>query len=711
MQTEPDDIVVSALQKHMAESLRSSASFDEWDRAEGTPGPMGATWIPSLKAWNFALYSRRATGVTLLLYGAHDAVNPVLEQQLSSGMNKSGRIWHCWIPASRAPGAVYYAYRVQGRYEPSDGFRFDAQKILLDPFAPAVYFPPDFNRIAAGLPGPDDGCAPLGVLPKDHAATGRQIERSPRPSHDLIVYELHVKGFTARANSGVSPRNRGTFAGLAEKIPYLKSLGVTAVELMPVHQCDPQEGSFWGYMTLNFFSPHRGYSASETSEGAAEEFRAMVDAFHDNNIEVWMDVVYNHTSEAGADGPTYCYRGVDNQSYYLLTADRGRYRNDTGCGNTLRCDHPVVRALVLESLLYWIDTMKIDGFRFDLASVFTRTSSGGMDLEHPSLISDISFLGGRRGVRMIAEAWDIESYLLGPAFPGINWRQWNGRFRDDIRDFVRGVSGSVGALMLRLYGSDDLFPDDPRNSYRPFQSVNFVTAHDGFCLYDLVSYNYKHNLANGHNNTDGTDDNRSWNCGWEGDEGVPGEVLALRRRQARNFMCLLMLANGTPMFCAGDELLFSRRGNNNPYNQDNEINYLDWDLLGTNRDYLRFVQGMIAFRKAHPSIARSLFWREDVSWYGARDHIVDLSPGGHTLAYCLRGARLNDDDLYVMVNAGAGDVRFEIQEGEASRWRLVADTSLPAPHDFVDPDVRTSLTTRDYLMTGRSVAVFCSSAR
>lgn len=687
--------------------MRSGASFDEWDRQEGTPGPMGVTWVPSLKAWNFALYSRRATGVTLLLYSEADHVRPIHEERLNPRINKSGRIWHCWIRASSVKGAAFYAYRVDGRYDPAKGYCFDSQKILLDPFAPAVFFPPEYDRANACRPGPNDGRAPLGVLRQSTPRAIKSTERPPRPSYDLVIYELHVKGFTARANSGVSPRNRGTFAGLVEKIPYLKRLGITAVELMPVQQCDPQEGSFWGYMTLNFFSPNQDYAASGSNESAIEEFRRMVEAFHENGIEVWLDVVYNHTSEGDLDGPTYSYRGIDNQSYYLLTQDRGHYRNDTGCGNTLRCDHPVVRSLILESLYFWTHSMKVDGFRFDLASVFTRRSDGGMDLENPSLISDISFLAARYGVRMIAEAWDIESYLLGRAFPGLNWRQWNGQYRDDLRDFVRGVSGRVGALMQRLYGSDDLFPDDPENSYHPFQSVNFVTAHDGFCLYDLVSYDQKHNEANGHGNTDGADDNRSWNCGWEGDEGAPAEVLALRRRQVRNFMCLLMLSNGTPMMCAGDEFLSTRQGNNNPYNQDNDINYLDWDLLRKNSDVFRFVQGMIAFRKTHPSIARSHYWREDVSWYGSGSKEVDFSPGGQTLAYCLRGASLNDDDIYVMVNAGPHKVRFQIQEGKARDWMLVADTALPGPRDFVDEGERKPLASSEYKVEGRSVVVLC----
>ena len=667
---------------------------------------MGVTWIHSLRAWNFALYSRRATSVTLLLYTKDESVRPLLAIPFDPRMNKSGRIWHCWISSDCAPGAAYYAYRVTGPHYPAAGYFFDSKKILLDPFAPAVFFPPDFDRIAAGLPGSNDGRAPLGVLPRD--APGLQERRDdlvPRPSHDLIVYELHVKGFTARANSHVTPERRGTFAGVMEKIPYLKELGITAVELMPIQQCDPQEGSYWGYMTLNFFSPNQGYSVSNSPEGAIEEFARMVAALHDNGIEVWMDVVYNHTSEAGDDGPTYSYRGIDNQSYYLLNSDRSKYRNDTGCGNTLRCDHPVVRSLIIESLTFWIDQMHIDGFRFDLASVFARRSDGGLDLDHPSLIADIGVLASRHGVRMIAEAWDIDSYLLGRAFPGLNWRQWNGKYRDDLRDFVRGVPGRVGALMLRLYGSDDLFPDDLENSYRPFQSVNFITAHDGFCLYDLVSYDHKHNEANGHENSDGTDDNRSWNCGWEGEDGAPPDILALRRRQARNFIALLMISNGTPMFCAGDEFLTTHVGNNNPYNQDNAINYLDWDLLETNHDFFRFVQRMIAFRKEHPSIARSHYWREDVQWYGRRGKEVDLSPQGKHLAYCLHGARLDDDDIYVMINASHKVLRFRVQEGKSSEWSLVADTHLPSPLDFVDRGKREPLLSLDYPVCARSIVL------
>ena len=467
---------------------------------------------------------------------------------------------------------------------------------------------------------------------------------------------------------------------MTEKIPYLKELGVTVVELLPVHQFDPQEGNYWGYMTLHFFSPHQSYAHGE----AFEEFRTMVQAFHAAGIEVWLDVVYNHTAEGGETGPTYSYRGVDNSSYYLLTPDRRHYVNDTGCGNTVRTGHPSARVLVLESLRFWARTMGVDGFRFDLASIFSRAADGTMNVHEASLVSELSLLARLFNVRLVAEAWDIGSYQLGRGFPGIGWLQWNGKFRDDVRSFVRGEPGKVGALMQRLYGSDDLFPDGLQETCRPHQSVNFVTAHDGFCLYDLVAYDRKHNEANGHGNTDGTNDNVSWNCGVEGDADAPEAVLALRRQQVKNFCALLMLANGLPMIVAGDEFLNTQRGNNNPYNQDNEITWLDWARLEDNREVFRFFKLMIAFRKSHPCIGRPTFWREDVSWHGA-DGPVDLGHESRCLAYLLRGASVGDGDLYVMINGHWEDHSFTVPEGQASEWRRVVDTARPSPEDIVEP--------------------------
>ena len=666
----------------------------------GSPWPFGVQWVQADDALNFALYSKHATRVTLLCYAEADPARPVFEFTFQHPAHKTGNVWHCRIPLSALRGATLYAYRVDGPHQPEHGQRFDPQKILLDPYAPSVFFPPAFSRKACARPGPTDGCAPLGRLPSTRFVAP-PAEAAPRhTSRDAVIYELHVKGFTARANSGVAAAKRGTFAGLTEKIPYLKELGVTVVELLPVHQFDPQEGNYWGYMTLHFFSPHQSYAHGE----AVEEFQAMVRSFHAAGIELWLDVVYNHTAEGDDTGPTYSYRGVDNSSYYLLTPDRRRYIDDTGCGNTVRTGHPGTRVLVLESLRFWARTMGVDGFRFDLASIFSRAADGTMNVHEASLVSELSLLARVFNVRLVAEAWDIGSYQLGRAFPGIGWLQWNGRFRDDVRSFVRGEPGKVGALMQRLYGSDDLFPDSLLETCRPHQSVNFVTAHDGFCLYDLVAYDRKHNEANGHGNRDGTDDNRSWNCGVEGDAGAPEAVLALRRQQAKNLCALLMLANGLPMLVAGDEFLNTQRGNNNPYNQDNEIAWLDWARLEDNRDVFRFFRLMIAFRKSHACIGQPTFWREAVSWYGT-DGPVDLGNDSRCLAYALRGGSIGGDDLYVMINGHWEDHSFRVSEGLAAEWRRVVDTARPCPDDIVEPEHQPTLMTSSYRVRARSIVV------
>jgi len=679
--------------------MRHFLGTDAWERLEGSPWPLGATWVEAERAYNFALYSRNARSISLLLYKENNPAEPVGSFVLDPVFNKTGLIWHCRVREEGLNGATLYAYRVDGPYSPLEGHMFDHEKVLLDPFTHSVFFPPNYSRNAASKHGATDGMAPLGVLSKARDALEQDIA-PPRHTYDLIVYELHVKGFTARPNSGVSPQKRGTFAGLAEKIPYLQDLGVTAVELLPVFQFDPQENNYWGYMTLNFFSPHQGYSLGDP----CRDFQDMVGAFHAACMEVWLDVVYNHTSEAGDDGPTYCYRGIDNKSYYLTHPKTGEYIDDTGCGNTMNCAHPVVRSLVLSSLNHWAKHMNVDGFRFDLASIFTRSLDGSVNVVDPPLIAEIALLGYLRGVRLVAEAWDIGSYLLGRSFPGLTWRQWNGKFRDDVRAFVKGDGGMVGALMQRLYGSDDLFPEGPVEVYRPYQSVNYITAHDGFCLYDLVSYNTKHNEANGHNNTDGANENLSWNCGWEGDSGVPEEVMALRRRQVKNFFCLLMLANGTPLFSSGDEFMNTQHGNNNPYNQDNEITWLDWDLLDKNREIFRFFKNMIAFRKAHPSIARGRYWRKDIEWHGVSGG-VDLSPDSRSFAFFLNGSSLGDNDLYVMINASWEDLKFSIQKGRAVEWRRVVDTSLPSPHDIEEAGKGGRISQLQYPVRGRSIVV------
>jgi len=515
---------------------------------------------------------------------------------------------------------------------------------------------------------------------------------------------LHVRAFTARPDSGVSSAKHGTFAGLLEKIPYLVELGITAVELMPVTQQDPQEGSYEGYMPLGFFAPHRAYASTGGSSELLNEFRAMVDAFHASGIEVLLDVVYNHTAEGDETGPIYSFKGIDNSTYYLLEPDWRHYRDDTKTGNTLNCANHYVRKMIVDSLIFWVKDMHVDGFRFDLASIFTRKEDGSIDLEDPPVLGAVNGALDLSGARLIAEAWDPASYQLGKTFPGITWLQWNGMYRDDVRAFMRGDPGMVTSLMTRIYGSSDLFPDDVMNAYHAYQSVNLVTCHDGFSLYDLVAYNQKHNEANGHNNTDGSDNNLAWNCGWEGDANVPDGVLTLRRRQVKNFCCLLFLSNGTPMFRAGDEFMNTQRGNNNPYNQDNEITWLNWDLLEKNGDIFRFFKRMIAFRKTHPSISRSRFWREDVGWYGVNE-TPDLSFNSHTLAYCLHGASQHDVDLYVMINAYWEDLTFVVQQGHAIEWRRVIDTSQPSPLDFCELDDAVPLSSLAYNVKARSVVV------
>ncbi len=671
----------------------------DWTTTEGSPFPLGASWVEKESAWNFALYSDSAEGIALLLYAEADLVNPVFNYHFDYLRNKSGRTWHCRVPLALLRGARYYAYSVAGP-EPQGGFAwhcFDSDKVLLDPYAKSVFFPPTFDRAAASRPGSNAGKAPLGLL-AGGAPFDWGEDRRPRHQTDAVIYELHVRGFTNNPNSGVSPERRGTFAGLVEKIPYLKELGVTAVEIMPVFQFDPQEGSCWGYMPLNFFAPHDGYSSRRDEQH--KEFRAMVKALHAADIEVILDVVYNHTAEGDQRGPVYCFKGIDNSTYYLLSGQAGNpYMDFSGTGNTLRCSKPAVRKLVVDSVRYWFQEMHVDGFRFDLASVLARNDDGSLTWEDPIDLLPPDPLG----VRFIVEPWDAAgAYQLGRSFPAKACLQWNGRFRDDVRRFVRGDPGLVPALMQRLYGSDDLFPDDRVHAFHPFQSVNYVTCHDGFTLYDLVSYNWKRNQANGHNSADGPEENYSWNCGWEGDEAVPACVLELRKRQAKNFCCLLLLANGTPMLRAGDEFLQTQGGNNNPYNQDNTTSWLDWDRLRVNQDVFRFFRCMIGFRKAHPSLCRSRFWREDVRWYGTGP-TVDMGPDSRTLAFYLRGASQQDTDLYLMINASESDVTFEIQEGRPEEWRQVFDTGLVSPDDFHEPGGEACVRSSAYVVRSRSV--------
>jgi len=681
----------------------TAAKSSTWAQTEGTPFPHGVTWIESEQAFNFAVHSERAESVTLLLYSATDLVNPVFTYRFDFLRNKSGRVWHCRIPVADMGEACYYAYSVSG----PTGLplhTFDPQKILFDPYAKCIFFPSGFDRKLAIREGSNAGGAPLGALAAHRVLFDWEGDQLQHHESDAIIYELHVKGFTRNPNSGVDSSRAGTYAGLIEKIPYLKELGVTVVELMPVFQRDPHEGDYWGYMPLNFFAPHAQYASCCRDDEQHLEFRNMVKALHGAGIGVLLDVVFNHTSEGDQNGPIYSYKGYDGPGYYMRSSDPANpYANYSGTGNTLNFGQAHVRKLVMDSLRYWRREMHVDGFRFDLASVFSRNADGSLNWGDAPIFNELAADPELGQIRFIAEPWDTGAYQLGRGFPGITWQQWNGRFRDDIRRFVKGDPGMVPDLMRRLYGSDDLFPDSRAEAYHAYQSVNYITSHDGFTLYDLVSYNQKHNWKNGNNNHDGMDDNYSWNCGHEGDEGAPASVLALRRKQVKNFCCLLLLSNGIPMFRAGDEFLNTQFGNNNPYNQDNETGWLDWSQLRANQDIFRFFKEMIAFRKNHSSLSRSRFWREDVSWHGA-GRAVDLSHDAHSLAFCLHGASQKDDDIYVMINAYWEPLTFTIQEGAPREWRRIVDTSLSSPDDFSDRGV--PVDRMSYDVAPRSIVVF-----
>jgi glycogen operon protein len=678
-------------------------NVQSWFRTEGAPSPLGVSYFPETDEYNFALYSKNASSVTLLLFDTGSFTVPVVTKKLDFLVNKSQRIWHCRLAKADLSGAVYYAYQVAGNLpvagEPDYWHRFDPEKVLLDPYAKEFFFPPGFDPAAAYRPGGNLGSAPLGYIHAGADDFDWGNDNMIRHEGDLVIYELHVRGFTRGAGSGVPAGTEGTYAGVTAKVPYLKELGVTAVELMPVHQFEPMPGNFWGYSTLNFFAPHNNYAADRSPGGAVKEFKTMVKALHAAGIEVILDVVFNHTTEGDIHGPVYSFKGLDNSTYYLLNDQASNpYDNFSGTGNTMRTDHPVVQRLIVDSLLYWVKEMHIDGFRFDLASIFSRTSQPNA---LPPIFAQLSADDDFQQVRLIAEPWDAAGYYqLGRGFPGTSWAQWNGQFRDDIRSLVKGDAGMAGTGLQRIYGSDQLFPGDLMNAYHPYQSINFINCHDGFTLYDTVAYNDKHNQANNQNNTDGSNDNHSWNCGWEGDNGLPLEITQLRLRQAKNLMALLFLSNGVPMFRAGDEFLQTQQGNNNAYNQDNETSWLDWERSNSMSGNSDFMKAMIRLRKQY-GLAKSRFWREDFQPVGFDGNAPDYGNSGlRCFGYLLRGCTDNTE-LLVMVNAGWNPQAFSIAAGP---WKQLVNTYLGDGQD-IELDHPEVVAAASYLVGERSVVV------
>jgi glycogen operon protein len=531
-----------------------------------------------------------------------------------------------------------------------------------------------------------------------------------------VIYELHVGGFTRHPSSGV--RAPGTFAGVIEKIPYLKQLGITHVELLPVMAFDEHDvpdvafsrglRNYWGYSTHSFYAPHARYCVNPAR--ADQEFRELVRALHDAGIGVLLDVVFNHTAEGGAVGPTINFKGFANDVFYHLEAgDRRRYRDYTGCGNTVSCNHPLVTAFIVRCLEYWVEEMGVDGFRFDLASVFARAQDGAL-LADPPLTWAIETSRILARVPLIAEAWDAAGLYHVGAFPGMAWAEWNGRYRDAIRRFVRGEAGLAGEAATRIAGSADLYSHSGR---RPANSINLVTCHDGFTLRDLVSYDFKHNEANAEGNHDGTDDNASWNCGVEGETSDPA-VTSLRAQQARNFLAILMLSRGVPMLLAGDELLRTQRGNNNAYAQDNELSWLDWTLADTNREMLRFTRELIALRRRHACLTANRFFDgkpiegrgiPDIVWHGRRLGAPEWGRDSRLLSFTLAGLEASEEDLHVITNMSASAIDVALPAIPGRRWHAALDTSRPSPLDIVARGQQVPHAEPGYTAAARSVVV------
>ena len=668
----------------------------------GKPYPLGATWDGM--GVNFSLFSEHATGVELCLFDSPQATHEASRVTLTE---HSDMVWHGYFPEIR-PGQLY-GYRVDGRYDPQAGKRFNPSKLLLDPYAKQIGRPHRWSDevfgYQVGEPGTDlhddrDSApfAPLAAVVDPAFSWGD--DRPPDiPWHETVIYEVHVKGFTTR-HPDIPEYLRGTYRGLASEPArrHLKGLGVTAVELMPVHQhaservlIDRGLTNYWGYNSLAFFAPDIRYASSP--ENAVTDFKTMVRMLHDGGLEVILDVVYNHTAEGNRHGPTISLRGIDNEAYYRLKFDRGAYLDFTGCGNTLNMTHPLVLQLIMDSLRYWVLEMHVDGFRFDLASALAREL---YDVDKLGAFFDIIQQDPVLSqVKLIAEPWDLGEggYQVGN-FP-VLWTEWNGKYRDNIRRLWRGDAGQVSEFATRLVGSSDLYEGDGRS---PSASINFVTAHDGFSLEDLVSYEQKHNEANGEDNRDGTDDNLSWNCGAEGPTSDP-TVKKLREQQKRNFMATLLLSQGVPMICGGDEVARTQQGNNNAYCQDNDISWFNWQLSTTSREFLAFTQEMVRFRAAHPVLRRRRFFRgrrlrgvdvKDIAWFDPHgEEMTDVgwnTPHVRCLGVRLagdameetdaRGQRVVDDTLLILLNTHDEMVPFTLPpSGRRRSWTLTIDTS------------------------------------
>ncbi len=688
------------------------------ETAKGRPYPLGATVQEG--GVNFALFSKNATAVQLLLFERANDPRPSHVFNLHPHVNRTFYYWHIFVEG--IGHGQLYGYRVDGPYRPEVGHRFNKLKLLLDPYARSVACEPHWSRAEAYGFGDNTATAMKSVVIDTTAYDWEGDEPLGHPIDETIIYEMHVGGFTRHPSAGVA--HPGAYAGVVEKIPYLVDLGITAVELLPVQQFDAQDvgapygpggqrlTNYWGYAPVAFFAPHGAYCVSTNPADFVSEFRDMVKALHRAGIEVILDVVFNHTAEGDESGPTISLKGLENRGYYMLGPDRRRYLNFSGCGNTLKSNHSVVRRLILDCLHYWVQEMHVDGFRFDLASVMSRDEEGQLML-NPPIVWSIESDPVLANTKIIAEAWDAGGLYQVGEFTGERWAEWNGKFRDQVRQFVKGDDGLARRMACRLTGSTDLVPKEERAT---FQSINFIACHDGFTLNDLVTYNEKHNHPNGEQNQDGHDANFSWNCGVEGPTDKP-EIEQLRQRQIKNFLTILLVAQGTPMLLFGDEARRSQRGNNNAYCQDNEMSWLDWRLVEQHADLRRFCRGLIHLRRAHPTFYQRRIVHcpplpgedDGVIWHGVRVGQPDWGEASHSLAFTLPGVA-GDADFYVILNAFWERLSFELPTPpHMRRWLRVIDTSLTSPHDLAEAGTEPPVTQGVYHAGARSAVVLISS--
>jgi isoamylase len=690
---------------------------DKYKILDGNQHPLGAT--PDAKGVNFSLYSENAEGVELLIFDEHDDLIPVQTIKFDPKNNRTFHFWHVYVVGLK-PGA-HYNFRVYGPDEPHNGHRFNPKKVLLDPYCRAMT-DTVFDRGAATQYTDNTSSALRSVVIHVRNYDWEGDTPLNKPLKESIIYEMHVGGFTRNPNSKVA--HPGTFSAVIEKIPYLKELGVTAVELLPVFSFDDKTAigqtpdgkplfNYWGYSTISFFAPHASYCVNPEAGTHINEFRDMVKALHKAGIEVILDVVFNHTDEGNHQGPYFNFKGIDNSVYYFLAPGDNEYYFDySGCGNTIKANHPAVEKFILDCLKFWVEEMHVDGFRFDEGSILSR-SENGEPIEHPPLIWNMELDETFDNTKLIAEAWDAAGLYQIGSFPGYRWSEWNGKYRDVMRQYLKGDSGIINQVASRIAGSADLYQ---HTRHQPTNSINFINCHDGFTLWDLVSYNGKHNADNGENNNDGVDDNMSWNSGAEGSSDDLN-LIRFRKQRIKNFAALLMLSKGVPMLLSGDEAGKSQNGNNNVYCQNNETAWFDWKQAENNSDLFRFWKYMIEFRKSNPALTSDDFFNGQTNSIGLKDiewHGVELNkpgwddPVGKAIAFTIASFEKKKPNIHVMVNMHYEALEFEIPSIQGLKWLRFVDTSQNSPDDIVPKGIKINKDAEKYLVNPYTVIILIS---